>query len=1010
MQEVVWEYCQWNKALYEYFFPEEGKDAILYLDENVIKTIALQANIQEKYGQTLEELFLSSTLISREKIRCFGDDKLLFKGCSDKLLKVKKWDQLVDILRSLKFSSDNVPAYFGMLCSIMYLASKVGANHREIKLLAKKYLGDDYSKKPGELVEPLLQQLHKDNPGFNANRMICGTQRHMSRIKYHLVLKTDVRNDFIDFLEINNLKWEYETYDFFINNILVPALDKAKKHNLIDFVIKQENISYVKNILRSSLRFGKPAEESTSNNIIQEKLIKWKYALEFDFKGDASFYIVCDFNNTPFCIEYDDDTSEFQVNEDIPFSELIASNVELEEHPVKRLKTNQYGSYLFGNVNEGVSDWKSLYFEKINEDYYLQVDEPNEGKDYLIFNRKGCRNNREELWTRVELSNISKYDVFEASDFHSVRRKTELTKHLHDSYKLTEVGSWFSIFLGKDQTIFWSPSQLNGEEVQITNIIEGVDGKAYFRIPPSNGMRLVGDLIVRDGSNDVLTEQISYGLEWNGEEAFYHMNGWGEITNEKLNHNKISNHTEARRYLQKNLFKQKTVGSDILLQTLYDLADSKGCVSSRKMVSALDFVLAFNGIIPTTSNKKSIIYALRRLGYMIAYYDVDKKEYVNQLLSKYVEKSNYSIDNNTNAYLIKGTYCADALEELLRNENGSYKEFRRKRPFDVESTLLKPEYKCLPDMILFNPKGKISWKQYDFQMSDYLISIMENMSGFEEKYINRGNGDLYIGQITQDLPCVVNDGQGNELLCTKSPTGAPVIHKYYNDGNHRRLIPRQLSRLYSQNKKGKPVCLMNWDYYNKEADYAKLSFVKGMGLPEVLDIALCDSNLGMPDNKDVFIINQKEIGVETPNPVWERRVYKTNATDQTNHYVLEAIKKMSGRNITSVESSPSVVAMTYSVNKYYSFKRIKKYYERKDLLMLYYGSDLIAFSIGLDAYYYDPHDKCFRKIIGEDVNYLLSKVYRNQIKDLEFGDVFNHAFDIKNNEIEIIPIVDLKPN
>ena len=68
------------------------------------------------------------------------------------------------------------------------------------------------------------------------------------------------------------------------------------------------------------------------------------------------------------------------------------------------------------------------------------------------------------------------------------------------------------------------------------------------------------------------------------------------------------------------------------------------------MVAALEFALSFHGVVPTPNNKKSVIYALRRLGYMISYYDVDRQEYVNQLLSKYVEKSNYSFNLCTNAY------------------------------------------------------------------------------------------------------------------------------------------------------------------------------------------------------------------------------------------------------------------------------------------------------------------------------------------------------------------------
>ena len=275
-------YCEWNSALWRYFFPSKEENAILYIDETVLTQVAEINHIKHEEGQDWTHQFLSCTLLSGDDFESFklfwedrtGDRKTLIPSA-------RTWNSLVERLMTLK--ADKYPAYFAMLCAIMLLASLQGANHTRIKEKAREYLGEDYDSNPGMLIEPLLQQLHADHPCFNPDRMICGSQRHMSRIKYHLVLKKSMREYFVDFLEVNNLHWQYESYSFFVNNILIPALEKAGKNDLTRIIIKEENIPYVKNILRGKLNFGK--KFSKCGNDIQDKIAKWGYELYFDFDG-----------------------------------------------------------------------------------------------------------------------------------------------------------------------------------------------------------------------------------------------------------------------------------------------------------------------------------------------------------------------------------------------------------------------------------------------------------------------------------------------------------------------------------------------------------------------------------------------------------------------------------------------------------------------------------------------------------------------------------------------------
>lgn len=1021
--DVFKQYSQWNKALFDYFFPRGNENAILYVDENILGQIAISAKIQNNFnGSWGHELLCSTLLKSDDRGQFCQEGQYYYLNRTDEIQKAKTWDSFVEGLKTVKIlKPKETPAYFAMLCAVMYIAG-IEAKHDVIKQKAKEYLDEGYSGRPGQLLETLLQQLHKDIPDFDANRMVRGSQRNMSRMKYHLVLKKDSRDDFIDFLEVNNLKWEeYEPYDSFVENILVPALTKAGKTDLARFVTNQENISYVKNILKSGLKFGKKVEESSKQNTVQDKVIKWKFALEFDFDGDAIFSILCDYTNTPFNISLED--SNFKVQEDLPFEEIISMNVDFKEYQSKMFDT-QYGRYALSNIS---NDWNILYFEKINEDYYSQVDEPQDGKGYLVFVKKG-RNRKNELsGTIADYMDIGGYDIYEVNNYSLPIRKQKNTKiRTTDEYRLNQVGSWFCIHIDKGESLYWLPNKVNSEsetEVDIKYSME--DGKRYFRLPPSNGNWLIGDLIVRKGNVDIImTEQISYEFKWNGENRLYHMNGWGEVSTEEQNW--LRNNTNTGKHNPEDINVSPSKGSEILLQTLFDLADEKGCVSSRQMVAALNFALTFNGIVPTVQNRKSLIYALRRLGYLIAYYDVNNREYVNQLVPKYVEITDYSIDNCSSAYLVKGVYSIDDVGTLIANcdlirrkksregQTDQYEESRAwwKRPYDKVTEQYKPEYKCLPDLILVNlnrlKDWTINWPKHDSKMSDYMIDIMENMADFEKHYNICTQGDNYFGQVLKKTPCMIKDGQGHEILCTESYPSGYKIHKYYNDGNYNRPIPKHLARVYSQKKNGYPVCILRkYNSCGKSIiDYSKIDFVKGMGVPEVLDIALCVSNLGLPSTEKVFIIDQHSLGSPYSDPITdplaERRTYSINATSKRNKDMVEAIRKLSGQQNLDIEKSDAVYFSRTIDKSNYKIELFKNYSSKKDLLLLYCHGDLEAFAIGNDVY--SRENERFRKVELSDVNEALSKIIQKDTT-LKLGSELTDNIPSVENGINI-PIIE----
>ena len=1002
MFDIINRYCEWNSALWGYFFPSEEENAILYIDETILTQVAERNHIRIENDQDLTRQFLSSTLFNAADFQLFKEGWAMRMGDRSTGVPIARtWDKLVISLIPLK--ADGYPAYFAMLCAIMLLASLQGANHKQMKEKAKEFLGENYSSNPGMLIDPLLQQLHTDHPSFNPDRMICGSQRHMSRIKYHLVLKKSMREDFVDFLEVNNLQWQYESYTFFVNNILVPALEKAGKNDLTRIIIKEENIPYVKNILRGKLNFGK--KSSQIGNPIQDKVVKWGYELYFDFDGSHSFSVISEFYNLPFNLSLKQGV--FEVSEEPSTSDYIAKNVRLAALPSKQLDY-EGNKYVISNLGDGTVEYGArFYFEQISDDIYRQVDAPVSGKNYYVFIKKTARLKPfEKKWDRVSDVQESEYDVYFVQSYSAPTTERRNLVKTEDSFQLCGLGSWFSVALSEGQSVFWRPNQVGRDYEPVRDLLKGKDNKRYFRLSPTTSQHLSGDLLIREGKNDLVSEQVSCDFEWGGIQTNYHMNGWGEITGAPIDDKSVNSEITRKQILQNNLGK-KSDGSDILLQILYDLADSSGCVSVKKMRAAIEFALPFFGIIPTESNRKSVIYALRRLGYIMAYYDIDRKEYINQLISKYVERSNYSFQG-VNAYVVKGVYSQSNIDSLL--DGISSLKIYRKRPYDNGALITRPEYACLPDVILFEGNPNKQWLVLDYPVADCLISNMENMRDFASRFgINNGGESLLTIPLCS-VPCMVKDNKGNEILCTKDKSGKYVIHKYYELDGKLRPLPKQLARTFCQNSKNTPICLLKYSNVTKRLDVAKISFVAGMGLPSVLDVALCDLSLGMPNIERVFIVDQERtIGIPSNphNPTIEKKNYSTTATSQNYQSLHRVIAKVSGREVSSDLASNESIVCSYQENNQYKMKYTINYAGKLGLLSLFDASELLAFAIGDKVYYKAPGDSDYCRLGGSGLNEIFSSIILkkvNLIKQEKFDkEIPTHP---QGDKTIIIPVIE----
>ena len=894
---------------------------------------------------------------------------------------IKDWNGLVGRLKGLTLSyidqnaNTKVPAYFAMLCSIMLLASRNGADHRAMNNEARQYLSVDRCN-PGTLIDELMQQLHRDFPDFDPDRMVGG-QRHMGRIKYHLVLNKAQRDNFIDFIEVNNLRWECSSFESFVNDILVPALDNAGKKNLSIKVTQGENIP----LCDSNLRWGK--ETSEFNNQIQEKVFKWKYECRFDYDGKLWFNIYFDYH-LPFglCLK----EGKIAKCETPNNSEYIAKN--LDTFPIISSSTieDNSTSYRLCNVNDDHQD-QGFYFEAIGDDFYRQVDFPEEGKEYYVF--LSDKDKPQQEWENDTSFILNGYSAYKIGNYQRQqnRRVDNNNGRLKDKFNLVQCGSFFSINLEDGQELWWKPNKVNEQGTKLDVLCDGKDSKKYFRIEPSNkqGQCLSGSLFVKSGNDTILSEQITAEFKWTGSKRNYHLDSWGRAIDGKNNSRVQQDCTLPQKNIEKN--PEPTPDTGMLLQILHDIADENGCIYGRKISDALDFVLSNFGISPTIERRKSILYALRWLGCIIADYDINKRDYVNQLIPKYIEKSGYSVSHNANAYILKGTYGINERDELIKK--AVHKLYLR--PYDEETLKKYPEYRVLPDtVILEGIRESPDWVKIENPIAHQIISDMKDMKEFSETFSIDNNGDQFHGNLPETTPSMV-EYNGDLVLCTER-SGVYFTHKYYRDNNIYRFIPKSLAKTYVQNAHNSPICVMGYGDQVNKFDYSRIYFFSEIDSPDLLKIALCDLNLGMPTASLVFIVNKDSLK-EFPSqesgsgPITKMFKYNTTATLKDHETLANAVRKLSGRSIVNndLTNCPEIV---FTIKEDSGYRMIMSKDSHYTTLFLYENEQfqdktLVAFSIGSRVYYRRAGSSDYHRVVNEGtVNSILSQIINGNGKKI----------------------------
>lgn len=1043
---IIRKYAEWNSALWQYFFPCRNENPILWIDGHVLEQAANgKVTITE---DTIEDDFISNTLLSRNNLTEFVEQS---RSWNIDTAGARSWDDLVLKLLPQRIKTTEIgiltetPAYFGMLCAVMYLACRHNGNitHSKLRDMAEPYLGVR-PKRFGELISKLFSQLHMNVNSFEEDGMTCGRQINMSRIKYHSVLTSTQREDLKDLIEISNLKWEDEPYYDYVNNKLIPALRNAGKNGIIEIVINPEYAPCIKSILLSDLDYGK--RESTRQNVRQAIQIKYKHELYLDVFGSPTFYISQN-SWTPFSICLFN--GEFRIDPHGFASEFIAKLENLHFYPTVQLQ--QEGSSDIYEISSISQSEDVLLFEKVGYESYIECAEMIAGKDYIKFVKKNLQqvNNTRYLnlaqgGVRLDNLSVGDYNAYKFDNYRSNRRNNNNHNNntFNDPYKLNRVGTWCSIHLSDNETIYWKPDIYGNHEQQKLETYHQSNGKSYFRIPHHQQQTISGKIFVsKDNGNNVqlIDGKISHTFKWNGTASYYHLNGWGLTTTKKCDDAKYS---EPNSKLSIQKYKSfPTHKYNILVYVLRDIADQNGCIGQRKMVNALDFILDHYGIVPTSQNRKSILYALRTLGYIIAYYNPQTREYENQLCSPFMEKVNYSINGIKNAYLVKGFYSPEMYECLVqeakrresitprgdmigKDEEGNLIEnrfIRYRRPYKLSGTNISDvhEYDCLPDQILIELDETAilnvtnnGWTIQDYTSAAKFISIMEDMSKFRSYFGIDLGGDIHHDPRYNEMsdPLMVTVGK-KEHLCTKRDGNLRIHKSFCDDHGHLNPIPKHIARTHCQVAKNQPIMIMQ--AYNTEKktrlNHGEVLFTSGMGRPTILQMALCDLNLGLHNNVLTFNADRETVfGPQqrrAQNLQIERGYTLATCATQDNHDTLKVLlSKMTGKQVDNIESCRHLYIRKPGPIDLWAYKN--KDDER--YIVVTKGKNVIALckrERGIDNIYYlndsRPENKKYTKVIGEDPNKILSDIINKQVPQIGSEHIpFDATIeeDIKNEQ------------
>lgn len=1043
-------YKQWNDAFYEHYFGEEKDNIILYVDYDLICSIGHQ--IDPSDNNPLESFFsivLMSSCKRREFARSINDQTTNRDSCGFILFLDDIEDNNIFYLARELAEKGNTPRnkYIKLPClnylvfiiyAFQYGKDEVRAANPQWKYVKETidfYLGETISSVDiGSTVNSLFSAVSSTQPNFDSN-LTAGVQPYVGRIKYQFVLNSTERHQLFDIMASHHLRWDEDriSYSEFANRNILPYLTGNRYEGLRKKILDSNNNVFFRNIIS---QFDPQAYHTKGNedNRIHGTLL-YIYSLE-----KKHFYIGLDMN-----LEGDLQIEDMYFAPEREFYGLYLADCEkIERITPRHIETEDKH---ICTIDDDVR-----YFE-LKGLYYIQctADDPINGRPYLVVsdnerklkNAVNGQNGRDirmqeigyeyqyfvQSWTVQErrnaprivrerpfsfgfgIKNPSKPNSYYPEGIPSVVISNDMIEnirsikvickqignpdrcHVIDNFKRYE-GNELFYRLPNDLLHITNPYKL---EVYVVNNNDAEEIVGVINIQPCHLDNYARSSYVFDKWNRTLTRIPELGPYYQNNKVY-----------------RSANNNHQRRYtIIQTLSAERLAFHDnaccdvpredmmMLANILFVVFNQESEINDEKLNNIIKYVGGyFSFDAGDYKVKNSLKHSLLSLGFMSRSYT---NGYVYRPNNTRVVRTNRSLNAHDNVCLLYGTY---SIHEIRRIREAGC-SIRYRWPYRNDELKERPFLKCLPDLVLvnrYNPE-RVGINYVDYPLADDLIDYIGNMSEFERVFLSQEGfrGEHHVDQ--DRLPYFIPIKERNRYQL-ETRRGTYYDYEFINgQGNPQFFrLPEALIKLYCQNQHNQPVCLVKAPQRNGN-EYTSIYFERySMGLPRLLQKALCELNLGIPSLKYVFPIDRFIGGGILYSQLYEYNVDPI-VDNQENIRDLKKVivEKLSGHQVGDIYNDRSV---TVTSTEHQYRMRLLEFQDRvgnnvyRSLVLYYLPYDrttkVMAFSVedGKSVKVYGTKNSYFEQIteyyeiIDEDVNHAFSSKI-NQIPTIEYGNRYD---------------------
>lgn len=990
-------YFNWNDALFRYYFDEhqEGSSVTLYVDDEILSQVRTE--------HQLDRDFVESVFLNQEKFKNFV---AFFNLQNNVDLNVRDVDSLVEQLLEI---DREIPAYFAFIIAVIYAAQHNqgldgGICHQNIHRFFIDQNCAVHTRRGNQSIANSFNQFTdklSECADFDNDTLIHGQLINIGRIKYHLVLSKRAKDQLESVLIENQLVWDEEECSFadFVNHILWTYLPTGLIQIIKDPLRDWNNRSYFESLIRNC-RYHR----ETTNRIIKKTLLylytrvnnggKWEEYLCFKV-DDPEFDCPLQYSNGRFLQRTLND------NEDCCF---IQGNVQWEP-----ITDQQFDNrYSFSTIRRNY-----LLLQDKGNSVFEQVYDPKPGKSHLVISRQqnpSIVNN--QTWRDVSEHitifglNVFAYQVesWVCNDPPDMENRNQNEGNIQNEPIRIQGGiqtpsnskhkPYIPFALPYIELEDWSSEpditirQVNSErETPLEFEKKQVANRIYIHLVSDiQGFNQYELTVTQGGFSKVMSFWLSLKSVINYSNTY--------------SYNKFSECVAAAiEYLQGNIdYNVRWALPEFegafhckLLDILNELSDENGIVSQEHLIKALQYTLKYYGAPDNRDSRGKVIDVLERMGYMNGY--LTEGKYRNQLNKVQLVKT-----PRQSLYLLKGCYTSNDVRKLqaaIGTDNVKFVNFTQ------DEIKENPEFACLPSLVLVNLPNNIhpieGIEIVDHITASDLIKHAAIWSECKEHFLNNYDDGVH----NDNVHCAKNE-YGNWTLFASNH------HKYsyYLNVQHVQMpIPEWFRKAYCAIHNNVPMLMVKPNNANNTIDtnniYTEIMVPKKMmALPKLIDMGLCELNLGIPVTDYVFIVDAENQGLD----VNLYNVVDTYESPLSSEVVKNIASKISGNDLTSLRSPFVYIVKNQTTNRYRLFLNEKKDGFERATLFLEENNQLLAFA-NTDIVCVNLYGT-WKEIIepGMSVNEKLSSVITNQDANLQKQD-YHGEIPVKNEDAKTVKIL-----